>query len=129
LDDDVLVCPLALGGHVDHVLVRRAAEELDRRLLYYADVPYLFKRPESLSPNTVGMKENVRRVSESSLGSWKEGVRAYSSQLSGLFENLIQMEEAIHRYWKEGGEGIRLWEPCRAPNSRSFFGCRPFARD
>src|SRR5512140_3401369 len=38
---DTLVCPLTLGGHVDHVLARRAAESLHKPLLYYADIPYL----------------------------------------------------------------------------------------
>ncbi len=37
--DAEIVVPLALGGHVDHHLVRQAAQGLGRRLWYYADVP------------------------------------------------------------------------------------------
>ena len=45
--DDLLVCPLALGGHVDHILVRQAAESLHRPLFYYADVPYVLNNSSS----------------------------------------------------------------------------------
>jgi LmbE family N-acetylglucosaminyl deacetylase len=40
-DGDRLVSPLAIGGHVDHHLVRSAAESLQRPLHYYGDYPYL----------------------------------------------------------------------------------------
>lgn len=37
-----VLCPLAVGGHVDHVITRRACEQVfDPKLLsYYADMPY-----------------------------------------------------------------------------------------
>jgi LmbE family N-acetylglucosaminyl deacetylase len=38
---DTLMCPLAIGAHVDHVVLRRACEELDIPLEYYADFPYI----------------------------------------------------------------------------------------
>jgi LmbE family N-acetylglucosaminyl deacetylase len=38
-----LVCPFGIGGHVDHRLVRAAAESLNRRLWYYADYPYVVR--------------------------------------------------------------------------------------
>jgi len=40
-----VVAPLAAGGHVDHRLMRRAAEEVfGRRLTYYEDLPYARSR-------------------------------------------------------------------------------------
>jgi len=33
-------CPLAMGGHVDHRIIRMAAERLMRPLTYYFDFPY-----------------------------------------------------------------------------------------
>jgi LmbE family N-acetylglucosaminyl deacetylase len=38
--EDILVSPLTLGNHVDHFLVRAAAERLGRPLHYYPDYPY-----------------------------------------------------------------------------------------
>jgi len=108
MQDDVLVCPLALGSHVDHILVRQAMEMLHHPLLYYADIPYLIKYPESLSPNTAGMKENVYLVTETGLRSWLEAVNAYSSQLSTLLDSPESLLEAIRHYYEKQG-GIPLW--------------------
>ena len=107
---DQLVCQLGLGSHVDHVLVRRAVDLLGRPVLYYADVPYLFKSPEELAPHTAGMKSNVYAVGEAGLKSWVEAVDAHASQISSLFESQAAMREQIRQYWLENG-GIRLWFP------------------
>lgn len=106
--DSVLVCPLGLGSHVDHLLVRRAAELCGRPLLYVADIPYLFNYPESLSPETAGMKENARLVTEAGLTSWQEAIAAYASQLGGLFDSPDHMRASIRQYWAERG-GVRLY--------------------
>ena len=54
LPDDRLVCLLGIGGHVDHVLVRRAAESLGRPLQFVADFPYILKNPGSVAGAAVG---------------------------------------------------------------------------
>ena len=36
---EVVLCPLGVGRHVDHVLVRSVGPELGRRIVYYADFP------------------------------------------------------------------------------------------
>ena len=54
---DTLVCPLAVGGHVDHRITRMAAEMLKRPLWYYADIPYRLKHPESLPPIAPGFDQ------------------------------------------------------------------------
>ena len=105
---DQLVCQLGLGSHVDHVLVRRAVELLQRPLLYYTDIPYLFKTPEELGPHTAGMKANAYAVGESGLRLWKEAIAAYKSQISSLFDDLDHMRSQIQQYWSENG-GIQLW--------------------
>lgn len=111
--DDVLVCQLSVGSHVDHVLVRRAAELLGHPLVYDIDIPYLFYKPEELAPKSAGMKETVHAVTEAGLKSWQEAVLAYKSQLPVLGEALDTPEKArkaILSYWAELG-GIRLLEP------------------
>ena len=74
---------LALGSHLDHVLVRRAVELLQRPILYDVDIPYLFNSPAELAPKTAGMKANTHRITDSGLRSWQDAIAAYKSQLSG----------------------------------------------
>jgi len=110
--DDVLVCQLSVGSHVDHVLVRRAAELLGRPLLYDIDVPYIFTKSEELEEKSAGMKETVYSITVSGLKSWQEAVLAYKSQLPELgkaMETPEQARESIIAYWEEWG-GIRLLE-------------------
>ena len=107
--DDVLVCQLAVGGHVDHLLVRQAAEKLERPLLYLADIPYLLNTPEDLAGKVDGMKEVVHPITEAGLKSWQDAVAAYASQMAMLFEGDEMMRTVIQSYWEER-KGIRLWE-------------------
>lgn len=110
MPDDKLVCQLSVGSHVDHVLVRQAAELLGRPLLYDIDIPYLFYKPEELKPKSAGMKESTRSISEAGLERWQEAVLAYKSQIPVLGEALNTPErvrESIQAYWSERG-GIRL---------------------
>lgn len=112
--DDVLFCPLGIGGHADHLLVRQAVEGLvlsedeglNRPLWYYADVPYVLNHPEALEPSTRLMTAERREVSSGGLAAWVQGIAAYQSQISTLFENPLKMKEAMEDY---GGKGILLW--------------------
>jgi LmbE family N-acetylglucosaminyl deacetylase len=107
---DVLVCQLAVGSHVDHVLVRQGAELLGHSLRYDIDVPYIFLKPEELGQKSVGMQETVHSVTEVGLSAWKEATLAYKSQLPVLgeaFETPEKTRNSIHSYWEAYG-GIRL---------------------
>jgi LmbE family N-acetylglucosaminyl deacetylase len=106
--DDVLVCQFALGGHVDHVIVRKAAESLKRPLFYLADIPYLFNYPKSLQSNKAGMKAKAHQVSKASLKAWQDSIAAYSSQIGMLFESEKHMKRSITEYCQKNN-GIRLW--------------------
>jgi hypothetical protein len=104
--DDVLVCPLGIGGHADHLIVRQAVEGLDRPLWYYADVPYVLNHPEALAPSTRLMTAERRDVSSGGLAAWVQGIAAYESQISTLFESPLKMKEAMDVY---GEKGVVLW--------------------
>jgi LmbE family N-acetylglucosaminyl deacetylase len=106
--DDVLICPLSLGGHVDHVLVRRAAEALQRRLLYYADIPYVLNDPETLQVAIAPFTSQRYQVSETGLEAWLQAVAAYISQLDSLFKGPGSLSDAIRSHWA-GEAGLRLW--------------------
>lgn len=108
--DDVLVCQLSVGSHVDHVLVRAGAELLGRELRYDIDVPYIFYKPEEREPKSSGMRAAVHPVTEAGLKAWQEAVLAYESQLPGLGKALETPERArksLRDYW-EASEGISL---------------------
>ncbi|HSL43059.1 MAG TPA: PIG-L family deacetylase [Anaerolineales bacterium] len=110
--DDVLVCQLALGSHVDHVLVRQGAELLGRPLYYYADVPYIFYRPEELEPKSAGIKESTHLITEAGLERWKDASLEYKSQVPTLreaFNTPEKVRNSLQSYWAER-EGIRLWQ-------------------
>ena len=103
-----LVCPLALGGHVDHRLVRSAAEQLARRLWYYADYPYTIEPDEDIHEDDQGIQPKVFSVSEAGLEVWQQAVAAHSSQISTFWSSTNEMQEAIRTYW-ELIKGVRLW--------------------
>jgi LmbE family N-acetylglucosaminyl deacetylase len=112
LPDDILVCQLAIGGHVDHLLTLAAAQLLERPLWYDADIPYLFNHPAELGPHTAGMSQVVNRVSEEGLQAWERGILAYASQISTVFDDPAAMPGLLRSYWAPN-LGISLWRTDR----------------
>lgn len=111
--DDVLVCQLSVGSHVDHVLVRQAAELLGRPLIYDIDVPYIFYKAQELGSKSAGMKESIHLVAEADLKRWQKAVLAYKSQiptLGDVFDTPEKAQESIKSYWALH-KGIRLLQP------------------
>ncbi len=106
--DDKLLAQFTVGKHVDHVLVRRAAELLGKPLHYVADIPYLFNYPEDLDPNRAGMKETAHAVSEAGVQLWQDAIAAYSSQMTMLFPSLEAMRAQISEYSAQNS-GVRIW--------------------
>ena len=108
LPEDILVCQLGIGGHVDHLLARQAAEKLASPLWYAADIPYLLNNPEELEPLTAGLDRAVQPVPESALVPWEKAIRAYESQLSTVFQDPAGIGELVRKYW-ESSQGLCLW--------------------
>ena len=108
--DDFVIAQLAIGGHVDHLIVRRAAEMLRIPLNYHADIPYLFRNPQEIASKTTGMKDSVQPVSEAGLKVWQDAIEIYASQFSTLFDSHEIMRQEIRGYWSER-KGIRFWRP------------------
>src|SRR5215204_7812 len=77
--DDVLVCQLSVGSHVDHVLVRQAAELLGRPLIYDIDMPYFLYKSDEFEAKSAGLKESTRRITEAALERWLDAVVEYKS--------------------------------------------------
>jgi LmbE family N-acetylglucosaminyl deacetylase len=106
-----LVCPLGLGGHVDHRLTRAAAEALGTPLWYYADYPYVQRYVEDI-PRLLpeGWEMQIFSLTEAELQAWVESVAAHTSQISTFWSDLNAMEAAIREYGQVSG-GVRLWKP------------------
>lgn len=103
-----LVCPLTLGGHVDHRLVYSAVEGLHPQLWYYADYPYLVNLVQDQEEMYAGLNPTIFPVSEHGLQVWIDAVAAHASQLSTFWPTFEHMRSAIRSYW-EPFEGVQLW--------------------
>lgn len=82
-DRHLLVAPLGVGGHVDHVLARSAAERSGARVVYYSDFPY--NQRESLPYGFIernGLEET--RCFEFSTARM-ELIQAYRTQVLAMF--------------------------------------------
>jgi LmbE family N-acetylglucosaminyl deacetylase len=80
----VVLAPLAIGTHVDHVLVRTAAERSGARVVYYSDFPYNLRH----LPNGDFVRRNGLVEARWSLLVEKKAnlVRAYETQVQALFK-------------------------------------------
>lgn len=109
-----VVCPLGLGGHVDHRLTRAAAEKLGRRLWYYADYPYVLRQMGDLQAlEEAGWQKMVTPVSAAGLKAWQASIAAHGSQISTFWPDLGRMEEEMARYADRMGGGV-LWNTSSA---------------
>jgi len=105
-----VVSPMALGNHVDHQLVRLAAEALGKPLWYYADYPYAGQPGEHLAAmNADGWEVRGFQISAQGLIAWQDASAAYTSQTGTFWEDEDQMRLAIERYCSQSG-GVRLWQ-------------------
>ncbi len=107
--EDRLVSPMTLGNHVDHHLVRQAAEGLGRDLWYYADFPYVRQHPESLAQQLQPhWAKDCYPISLEGLAAWQRAVAEYSSQISTFWDGIEGMRAEMEAYWRQGG-GACLW--------------------
>jgi LmbE family N-acetylglucosaminyl deacetylase len=104
--DSEIISPLALGGHVDHRLVRAAVEKLGRAAWYYADFPYLMDldEPEIF----LVMQHQLHPVSERGLAAWQQSIAAHVSQMSTFWKDEAEMRSAVKTYW-EIEKGLKTW--------------------
>jgi len=104
-----LVCPMTVGGHMDHRIVRAAAERLGCRLLYYADFPYAGLHPQELAAATASFtREYSLPISAAGLLAWQDGVAAYQSQISTFWGGRKEINSAVETYYR-GEVGRFLW--------------------
>ena len=80
----LLLAPLGVGGHVDHVLVRSAAERSGARVAYYSDFPYNQRDPV---PDTFIRRNDLVETQWFGFAEAKaELIRTYRTQVRALFQ-------------------------------------------
>jgi LmbE family N-acetylglucosaminyl deacetylase len=104
----VLVVPYGFGSHLDHQLVRRAAETVAFDKWYYSDYPYAGAGSEELEQWLHLPGPHIETPSSAAaLHSWQAAVGAYETQLSTFWQSLEQMHAEIARFHKAGGGTLR----------------------
>ena len=86
-DVDEIVAPLGFGGHLDHRVVRRAAEvAFGGNLRYYEDFPYVLSLDElEARPEVEGLEPRVQKLESVDVNARVEAIEAYESQIGSLF--------------------------------------------
>ncbi|MCT4354022.1 PIG-L family deacetylase [Streptomyces sp. Je 1-79] len=79
----LVLAPLGVGGHADHVLVRTAAELSGRRVAYYSDFPYNLRSGPDAS--FTGRHAFTACAWEDGLAEKRELIRGYRTQADALF--------------------------------------------
>lgn len=122
-----VVCPLGVGGHVDHQIVRRAAERaFGNKLAFYEDYPYANRRgalEPLLQPRAEWISETVR-LRAADRKARCDAIMAYESQWRVLFGSRRALIWKNFLYlWRRGGE--RLWKISRGAEHRAVLSFPP----
>lgn len=102
--------PLTAGHHVDHLLVRAAAEAVwGEALCYYEDYPYV-QQPGRLDAALAGggWRATVLPVDDGALDAKCAAIGAFRSQLSTFFVDRGDLEAQVKGYAARVG-GERVW--------------------
>jgi hypothetical protein len=108
-----IVAPLTVGHHVDHLLVRQAAEQVFAgRLVYYEDYPYAQQSGAVASivdqPGTGPWQAEIIPVTAAGLAAKIAAILAFRSQLSTFFTDRADLERQVRGYAAQVG-GERSW--------------------
>lgn len=112
-EPDLVLAPLGVGGHIDHLLVREAARALDHPTWHYEDVPYLlYDRCEGWQ-DALSLRDAVHH--DATPDGWSAKLTAidcYASQRELLWYNPPRWREELTDYAATVGGGSateRLW--------------------
>lgn len=113
--------PLAVGGHVDHLIVNRWAVRLARsnahlRLRFYTDFPYLRQADAvqaALDRVGVALRPDDVPLADADLTARIHAMRAYTSQISTFWQDSAAMAADVRRSLQrdDGSVVERYWHP------------------
>jgi len=109
--------PLAVGGHVDHRLVRNAALALPGNLSLYEDFPYArwrlaWWRARCTLPRRLRLEAEVTALDAAALSRKCRAITAYASQVPFLFGTRERLEKSVLAHARRSG-GERVWKIAR----------------
>jgi len=94
-----IIAPLAVGNHIDHRLVRFAAEKLEFPLYYFADFPYAAKDSGAIEASLPSKTPPERiRITERGVAAWQDAITCYQSQISSFWDSMEEMKKAVLEY-------------------------------
>jgi LmbE family N-acetylglucosaminyl deacetylase len=106
--------PLGVGRHVDHRIVRRAAERSGCALVYYEDFPYAQNSEAVRAVLATGQwRAELATPSEEALEAKIAAIACYRSQISTFWSDTAEMSAAVRTF------GERYWKailPCPSPS-------------
>lgn len=111
---DAVFAPLALGGHVDHRIVKDAARMLPQGITgWYADFPYARNIAESdmdKALQSIGGTVRPAQV-DVDFDVWRRAALSYRSQVVRLFGGAGAFEEQLsdYAYGDMGVASLRIW--------------------
>lgn len=109
----LFLAPLAIGGHVDHVLVRTAAESTAAQVAYYSDFPYNLR--SRADPYFVERNALVPVTWECDLAAKPALIRGYRTQVDSLFPaGEIPLVPEVYLVPDQHGSRIRHRSPLDA---------------
>ncbi len=84
----LIFCPIGIGGHEDHLLVRKISDLLpERKIIYYADYPYLMK---NLIPKEFIREKKLREFYfKKDLHVKEKLIKFYRSQIKVIYKRGI----------------------------------------
>lgn len=113
-----LVCPLGIGSHIDHSVVRSAADALGRNIDYYCDYPYVVTKhadlAEWIDPT---WREQQHIIEAGGLQAWQDAVACYTSQISTFWGGEAEMRKEIEDYVRAAG-GCSLFHVRRSEQKK-----------
>jgi LmbE family N-acetylglucosaminyl deacetylase len=118
LPGGMLYVPLAVGRHVDHRIVRQAAEGSERPLTYYEDFPYAQDRgavEAALADSE--WKAEVLPLSREALEARTAAIACYRSQISTFWGSTTHMAAVVQAFARRTGNGVpaeRYWRSTRS---------------
>ncbi len=117
-DADVVLSPLAIGNHIDHMIVSYVARKLEKtcpeKMVFYEDFPYVLNYKLSEWKELVkDMNCKTIEFRETFFINKLKAAKCYLSQNRMLWgnetERIEQMKSFSKRYVDSKGYGIRLW--------------------
>ena len=95
--NSVVFCPVGIGKHVDHIMVREACTNVSPRVIYWEDIPYnLYHELEKDFIKKNGLKRKVFNKNQSNR---KALYSAYKTQFGKLFDGKTDFSLSPETYY------------------------------